>query len=829
MGAVKRYAGALAISAVMHGVVLYPEYSVRPFVKMSAYLSDKYSEYKTRKEKEAIQEERKKLIAQARKNLKKGTLRLGEFMLNANHLDTREEGKPFDISKARQLNKEYEAKFGYEISAGKGIPQAAPDVFKDIDYYGRPGGKMALALIEKMGSCEQLSHLIASVVYDTTDKEHIFLRNYGANSEGIAHIAPVFVQGSVEYDLLAGAIAKKRQNGEYAGYKFHASELVEAYARAHGLAPLVAENKQGQCKGQEGAAGEEGKAARSGPTTLSGEPSGFGYKGASDVYGEGVPPLFARNAVKRFTGAEQKRGEEALQAAGSGSQGNGQASGGQERLFQGRTMADMLKDANREATFLRELRGIQDWYFRSQKHRSKYFEGTVNILPFEEWRNDILDDFFSKIEKTRQYADLYKDLPARRLLYLGQMAGLCENAEFYARLKGKHKLAEVAVEQKKRTVEAAREIIEKEKMDQLLNQVRRQAGTGEAPELAVNVGSLIYLGPKVREILFALVENPEDGYKDPKPEMLLKIRRDALRALIDRPSSRERAMRIAETLPKRMQIELFRYLADTVLDCDNEFCRAFNAFNEVEGLKLTTLAISEEKEAMGGILNIGESLIVGGYKLQLEDVDSKTQAAIIRLTGPDIKIARRSKIHSGATEYFYFGSGFYVKVKRVSPGFTFGAKWADISIPSGDRAANFSVLLKEVQKILSRYNLGKEWEAPLIEYRAKKTYMYFINVTNIPIEVEQGRLAFLAQMQEWLDKTGKDSKDLKEFRDWIIEMRKEEISNKLVDEKEQIIIKELGRVRVRGYLEADPVQKRKLILEEHRLTNELMKLKRESK
>ena len=917
MGFPKRIAGALAISGFLHGVVLYPEYSVRPFVKMSAYMSDKYSEYKARKEKEAIQEERKKLIAQARKDLKKGILRLGEFMLKGNHLDAREEGRPFDISKARQLKEGYEAKFGYEISAGKVVPQATPEVFKDIDYYGRPGGKMALALMEKMGSCEQLSHLIASVVYDTADKEHIYLRNYGANSEGIAHIAPVFVQGTVEYDLLAGAIAKKKQSGEYAGYKFHASGLVEAYARAHDLAPLVAENKRGQCKGQSGATGEEGKKARSGLTIPKGEPSGFGYEGASDSYGEGVPPLFAKNAVKRFTGAEQKEGE-VLPA--------GQAQEGQEAKGNVRSSNQQQAKENEgdERIFLRQLERLKQAYFRPNKYRSSYFEGTVNVMPVDKPKNEILDDFFSNIETARKYADSYQKKPGRRLLYLGQMAGLCEHAEFYARLTGKHRIAEMAVEQRKKAMDAAKEMIEKDK------QLHPTVGTSrfvsdlitQAELSRIDISGLIFLGPKAREILFDIAEEtpyivyksgiwsaggevgvgpwenrwasdyiilfeeiksaPESaasrvaiGITDKnrrKPSSKLelspgvivtlplpsnvanRIRLDeigkrefhasifsvrehpdeqglkALAALISRDGTRERATRIAENFQRTLQMDLFKGLAGTELDCSNEFCRAFNAFNELEGLKLTIVVTSEQKEAIGGILGIGESLEVYGYRLKLQDVDG--DAAVIRFTAPNGGTII-SKIHSGH-DMFYGGTPVHLKVKKVSPGYAFGAKWADVAILSGEKSANFSILLKEVQKILNKYNLSKEWEAPFIEFRAMKTYISFINVTKLPIEIEKGRAAFLAQMQEWLDKSGKDREDLKEFRDWIAEMRKGEISNKLelaqplLDKKERKIMAELSRLRARGFEEVDTDQKGKLILEEHRLMNELEKLRRKS-
>ena len=145
----------------------------------------------------------------------------------------------------------------------------------DLHYFGRAGGTMARALLEGGGSCEPLSHLVAAALHDAGFGDRAFLRFYGGGSEGGAtHLAPTLVEDESEHDLLAGTPAKP------GGARFAAADLVEVYARAHGLAPLL------DARGAAGGGGDEGAAARA-PTLADGYPPNRDrFSGAVPMYAD---------------------------------------------------------------------------------------------------------------------------------------------------------------------------------------------------------------------------------------------------------------------------------------------------------------------------------------------------------------------------------------------------------------------------------------------------------------------------------------------------------------------------------------------------------------
>jgi len=187
-------------------------------------------------------EARRKLVEDARASLRAGALALGEFILQANALDAEERRRPIDLAGARAL---YRARLEALRTKLRDEPlrRAVPEVFEDIRYYGRPGGLMADALVDKGGSCEQVSHLVAAAAYDAGRQAEIALRFYGEGSSGATHLAAIALSAPAkgagtkepdESDLLSGRAALRT------GIRFPASDLVEAYARAHGLAPPLA-------------------------------------------------------------------------------------------------------------------------------------------------------------------------------------------------------------------------------------------------------------------------------------------------------------------------------------------------------------------------------------------------------------------------------------------------------------------------------------------------------------------------------------------------------------------------------------------------------------
>lgn len=229
--------------------------------------------------------ERVALIDEARVDRARGALAVGEFLLQANALDARDEGRAFDRDRARAL---YQARLQAlrERLDDEGVRQAVPAVFGDLHYYGRPGGRMGDALLEGGGACEPLSQLLAASLHDLGRGASTRLRFYGGSSDGVTHLAPITVEGGQELDLLTGGPA------QVAGIAFPAEDLVEVYARAHGLAPLLAE-REGAGSAAPGVGGTaiEAAAPLAEASTLS-----AGYPPNHDRF-PGMIPLYQSHAV----------------------------------------------------------------------------------------------------------------------------------------------------------------------------------------------------------------------------------------------------------------------------------------------------------------------------------------------------------------------------------------------------------------------------------------------------------------------------------------------------------------------------------------------------
>ncbi len=91
------------------------------------------------------------------------------------------------------------------------------------------------------------------------------------------------------------------------------------------------------------------------------------------------------------------------------------------------------------------------------------------------------------------------------------------------------------------------------------------------------------------------------------------------------------------------------------------------------------------KESIGGILNQGESLPVDNLKFQLDDLEANggATAAIISVLDANGNVLKKDTIPPGeTTEFDVAGTTYRVHVYKVAPGYTFGAKWADMAIYS---------------------------------------------------------------------------------------------------------------------------------------------------
>jgi hypothetical protein len=236
-------------------------------------------------------EARRALVERARADLRAGSLHLGAFLLAANQIDVEERGESLDMVEA-------EARYAERLSALRAalerddLPHAVPAVFGDLRYHGEPGGLVARALLEGGGSCEPVAELIAAAAHDAGRSAEVALRYYGGPmDDGIGHLSAVALQGAEEIDLLSGRPAVKT------GARFAAADLVEAYARAHDLAPPLPEPaKPGGGGGGEAAGGSAGRDEPARPTTD--RPTlALGFPPNADRY-PGRLPLYAARAVK---------------------------------------------------------------------------------------------------------------------------------------------------------------------------------------------------------------------------------------------------------------------------------------------------------------------------------------------------------------------------------------------------------------------------------------------------------------------------------------------------------------------------------------------------
>ncbi|EYF01592.1 hypothetical protein [Chondromyces apiculatus] len=176
------------------------------------------------------QEARAALLTETRAELRGGRLALGRFLLRASAIEAEALGQPLDMADA-------EARYASRLTAMREalqrlpLREAAAEVFEDLRYYGQPGGLVAEALLEGGGSCEQIAQLVAATAHDAGQRQAIALRFYGGlMADGAAHIAPVALDDDGEHDLTSGKAAAP------GGVRFSPEDLVEAYARAHGLA-----------------------------------------------------------------------------------------------------------------------------------------------------------------------------------------------------------------------------------------------------------------------------------------------------------------------------------------------------------------------------------------------------------------------------------------------------------------------------------------------------------------------------------------------------------------------------------------------------------------
>jgi hypothetical protein len=260
-----------------------------------------------------------------------------------------------------------------------------------------------------------------------------------------------------------------RKDGYYAGTKEPAAELIEDYAREHGIG-----------RKDEGAVGKSGSDVVDGKTAgingkadgIDGRSTGFSGRISIDVFGEGIPPLFSKQGIGKFNGREQMVAS-----------GDGKAAFDMNRYYH--ITRKVLEDNKEE-------RG----YWPASED-----PGTVrfNEPDFSESRLALA---FDALAMAKEHM-LVTNEKGERLADLGTISLVGAIAEYQARGLNKHKLAEWAIAERQKAVESAERIFKEihEKGSEYSRALSALQVRGETDIPAVSS-----LGPKGQAMAKAAVE-----------------------------------------------------------------------------------------------------------------------------------------------------------------------------------------------------------------------------------------------------------------------------------------------------------------------------------
>lgn len=236
---------------------------------------------------------RQQLIANARAARKNGTLLLGRFLLEANRIDAEDDGEVFEYDDALERYDKRLSELRQALRDEQFVVYAAASTFADLRYYGRPGGRMGDALLDGGGSCEQVAQLVVAAAFDIGRGKEVSFRAYGqSRSDGGAHLAPISKHDGIEYDLMSGNPVAP------GGVRVAPDELVEIYARVHGLAPAL-DNALGKTSRSANTGFGSAAPEQQAPENLEPGRKSFaaGFPPNDDAY-PGSLPLYAERAVK---------------------------------------------------------------------------------------------------------------------------------------------------------------------------------------------------------------------------------------------------------------------------------------------------------------------------------------------------------------------------------------------------------------------------------------------------------------------------------------------------------------------------------------------------
>ncbi len=228
-----------------------------------------------------IDRARRQLVEEALAARKVGGLVLGDFLLHADALDAEEARIALDAPKARRLFDQRCTELRTRLKRQEVVP-AVTDTFSSYAY-SMAVNRMSDMLLAKVGACGPTTQLIAACLYDAKQRDGLSLRFWGGvNQSGTTHVTATWTEDGIETDLANGARV------DSGGKKIDPEQLIEAYARAHGILPALPQISSGPKPRFDAAATAD-----------------FQYPPNKDVFESGDVPLFSE---RRAAAPGQRRG-----------------------------------------------------------------------------------------------------------------------------------------------------------------------------------------------------------------------------------------------------------------------------------------------------------------------------------------------------------------------------------------------------------------------------------------------------------------------------------------------------------------------------------------
>jgi len=555
------------------------------------------------------------------------------------------------------------------------VQESFPNVLKGMKYFGIPNGRMIDALLDNGGSCEQLSHLSVSLLNDLGYRKHAFLRIYGANDEGVGHLAPILKEKGKEYDIVAGKISDGK------GTIFPASYLVEAYAGSHGLPFEDFKDKSAPEK----QAPKKNIARSAQELSLpDGKPSGASYPKAKDSYPGGVP-LFAERAFMPFS--EKKSGPPKQSSSGT-------------------TKSNHENDESGNMPQPYQFLGV-----RSVASAALFKEDDRSAFPVVEMpKEERLSQLSSLIEIEKK--DLKSKLnDAGLALKYATICGLYRELEWNLRIFGMDKLADAAFAQRKKIANHA-----KKPLANLLE----DNGPWDPSFSRHELGYLVYLGKEGEKVLVKEILKFTKGHW--KGEVGTDFYYHGAAFLIAGGSDGGKILEILDKFDSEQRMVVLKTLDGLEFDGKEEAYRAFRVNAAIT--RQFSPGTGEKRMIMRGVLHQGESLMKDDLRIRLDEVAgkiAKLKAVIISIVNSEKTILRREKIREGQVKSQHFNgrSPFVIRIDKVAPAYTFSANWADISILSSG-TDTFEELVALIKKECRENRIGQVWEDAIIAAQSKR-------------------------------------------------------------------------------------------------------------